>query len=144
MVICDSKRRCTDFPDWVYFLRVWTFLLDPLWQFWSTHHVSEAADFALQWSLSCYCTCVAAAPPLFSYETTTHSMGSVQYSAWRGGGDREEEKEEIERLMLKSNRAFNETWVFTASFGGNIRLWQPIPAKVRNELFAALSLSLLA
>lgn len=70
--------------------------------------------------------------------------GSVQYSAWRGGGDREEEKEEIERLMLKSNRAFNETWVFTASFGGNIRLWQPIPAKVRNELFAALSLSLLA
>ena len=27
---------------------------------------------------------------------------------------------------------FNEAWVFTASFGGNICLWQPIQAKVKS------------
>ena len=39
---------------------------------------------------------------------------------------------------------FNDSWTFTSSFGGNMRLWQPIPTEVREELFAALSLSLLA
>ena len=36
---------------------------------------------------------------------------------------------------------FNESWTFTASFEGNMRLWQPIPNEVKEELFAALSLS---
>ena len=39
---------------------------------------------------------------------------------------------------------FNESWTFMASFEGNMRLWQPIPNEVKEELFAALSLSLLA
>jgi hypothetical protein len=31
--------------------------------------------------------------------------------------------------MLKSNRAFNETWVFTASFGGTFGCGNPSPQK---------------
>ena len=39
---------------------------------------------------------------------------------------------------------FNHTWRFASSFEGNVRIWQVIPSLVKEELFSALALSMLA